>query len=75
MCWASWTVSHLTLSTVYCELILSSGMARIFTAAPGLVKLMNGESWAAVGLPDVYEITEDRLQNLKGASVSKVAVI
>jgi hypothetical protein len=50
-------------------------MARIFTAAPGLVKLMNGESWAAVGLPDVYEITEDRLQNLKGASVSKVAVI
>jgi hypothetical protein len=75
MCWASWTVSQLTLSTVHCELILSSGMARTFTAAPGLVRLMSGESWAAVGLPDVYLITEDRLQNLKGASVSKVAVI
>lgn len=50
-------------------------MARTFTAAPGLVKLMNGESWDAVGLPDVYQITEDRLQKLKGASVSKVVVI
>lgn len=47
-------------------------MARAFTAAPGLVKLMNGESWEAVGLPDVYQITEDRLQKLKGASVQRL---
>jgi hypothetical protein len=50
-------------------------MARTFTAAPGLVNLMSGKSWDTVGLPDVYQITEDRLQKLKGASVSKVAII
>ncbi|ORY11139.1 FAD dependent oxidoreductase-domain-containing protein [Clohesyomyces aquaticus] len=41
------------------------GMARIFTAAPGLVKLMNGETWSATGLPDVYKMTPERLQNIK----------
>ncbi|KAJ4318926.1 hypothetical protein N0V94_004156 [Neodidymelliopsis sp. IMI 364377] len=51
------------------------GMARIFTAAPGLVKLMSGDSWAATGLPDVYQVTADRLERLKNASVSKVATI
>lgn len=41
------------------------GMARTFTAAPGLVKLMEGRSWEEVGLPDVYEITTERLLKLK----------
>ncbi|KAI4629215.1 uncharacterized protein J4E87_003477 [Alternaria ethzedia] len=40
------------------------GMARIFTAAPGLVKLMNGEDWGATGLPDVYQVTAERLEKL-----------
>ncbi|KAF2690895.1 DAO-domain-containing protein [Lentithecium fluviatile CBS 122367] len=53
------------------------GMARIFTAAPGLVQLMNGETWAATGLPDVYEITAERLERVRAASEgkSKVAII
>ncbi|KAJ4988180.1 FAD dependent oxidoreductase [Stagonosporopsis vannaccii] len=51
------------------------GMARIFTAAPGLVKLMSGKSWDEVGLPDVYQITASRLERLQKASVSKVAII
>jgi hypothetical protein len=34
---------------------------------------MNGESWDATGLPDVYQITADRMEKLKGASVTKVA--
>ncbi|KAF9693576.1 hypothetical protein EKO04_008244 [Ascochyta lentis] len=51
------------------------GMARIFTAAPGLVKLMSGEPWIATGLPDVYQITTDRLARLKRATVSKVATV
>ncbi|KAL3453240.1 FAD dependent oxidoreductase-domain-containing protein [Aspergillus insuetus] len=42
------------------------GMARIFTAAPGLVKLMNGSSWADTQLPDVYQITPSRVSRLKG---------
>ncbi|KAK7973070.1 FAD dependent oxidoreductase [Apiospora saccharicola] len=41
------------------------GMARIFTAAPGLVKLMAGEAWEAIGLPDVYRISQDRLDSLR----------
>ncbi|RDW60294.1 hypothetical protein BP5796_11900 [Coleophoma crateriformis] len=41
------------------------GMARIFTAAPGLVKLMNGKSWAETQLPDVYQITQERMERLK----------
>jgi len=40
-------------------------MARIFTAAPGLVKLMNGKPWAETALPDVYSLTPDRLLHLQ----------
>jgi hypothetical protein len=50
-------------------------MARTFTAAPGMVKLMSGQTWESVGLPDVYQITASRLEKLKQASVSKVATI
>ena len=55
-----------------------SGMARIFTAAPGLVKLMNGEPWSATKLPEVYELTEARLQRIREASQAakvKVAIV
>ncbi|KAL5333332.1 FAD dependent oxidoreductase-domain-containing protein [Aspergillus crustosus] len=41
------------------------GMARIFTAAPGMVKLMAGGSWTETNLPDVYQITPDRINRLK----------
>ncbi|KAJ4378376.1 hypothetical protein N0V86_006077 [Didymella sp. IMI 355093] len=51
------------------------GMARTFTAAPGMVKLMSGQTWESVGLPDVYQITASRLEKLKQASASKVATI
>ncbi|KAF3011269.1 hypothetical protein E8E13_011677 [Curvularia kusanoi] len=51
------------------------GMARTFTAAPGLVRLMNGESWDTVGLPRVFEITTARVQKLKGASALKIATV
>lgn len=42
-----------------------SGMARIFTAAPGLVKLMGGSTWAETQLPEVYQITPARVQRLR----------
>ncbi|KAK7214663.1 hypothetical protein V2G26_002666 [Clonostachys chloroleuca] len=42
------------------------GMARIFTAAPGLVKLMAGLSWADTRLPEAFEITPARVEKLKG---------
>ena len=50
-------------------------MARTFTAAPGLVKLMSGKSWESTGLPDVYQMTMERLDKLRNASVVKVAKI
>ncbi|WVQ97275.1 hypothetical protein IAU59_004386 [Kwoniella sp. CBS 9459] len=37
------------------------GMARIFTCAPGLVKSINGGTWAFTGLPECFEVTEERL--------------
>lgn len=38
------------------------GMARIWTCAPGLVKLMNGEPWSATGLPECFEFSNERLE-------------
>lgn len=40
-------------------------MARIFTCAPGLVKLIMGGEWSATGLPECFEMTEDRLHRLQ----------
>lgn len=41
------------------------GMARIFTCAPGVAKLILGGSWEDTGLPECFEITEQRLNKLK----------
>ena len=51
-------------------------MARILTAAPGLVKLMNGEKWTETGLPEVYQFTKERLEGLnRDGEVEKIAVV
>lgn len=42
-------------------------MARTFTAAPGLVKLMNQRPWSETRLPVVYRISPERLERLKVA--------
>jgi hypothetical protein len=55
-----------------------SGMARIFTAAPGLVQLMNGEKWSETGLPEVYQLTKERMEKLTNEvdeEAPKVAVV
>lgn len=44
-------------------------MARIFTAAPGLVKLMAGGDWADTQLPECFQITPSRVQRLKDRKV------
>ena len=38
------------------------GMARIWTCAPGLVNLINGESWSSTGLPECFEFSDERIQ-------------
>lgn len=52
-------------------------MARIFTAAPGLAKLINGQPWSATGLPDVYQMTKARLEKLRNIAedTPRIAVI
>jgi glycine/D-amino acid oxidase-like deaminating enzyme len=37
------------------------GMARIFTCAPGVVKLMLGGTWRDTGLPECFQYSKDRL--------------
>ncbi|KAI2625381.1 FAD dependent oxidoreductase [Hypomontagnella submonticulosa] len=47
------------------------GMARIFTCAPGVAKLILGGSWKDTGLPECFEMTQARLERLqKGVSAS-----
>lgn len=47
------------------------GMARIFNCAPGVVKIIQGESWDATGLPECFDATQERLDKLaKGAMES-----
>lgn len=47
------------------------GMARIFNCAPGVVKIIQGEPWAATGLPECFDATQARLDRLaKGAMES-----
>ncbi|KAK2803237.1 hypothetical protein FQN50_007104 [Emmonsiellopsis sp. PD_5] len=40
------------------------GMARIFTCAPGVVKLILGKEWRETGLPECFQITKERLAKL-----------
>lgn len=39
----------------------TSSMARIFTCAPGLAKLMLGGSWEETGLPECFQYGKERL--------------
>jgi glycine/D-amino acid oxidase-like deaminating enzyme len=48
------------------------GMARIFTCAPGLVKLMRGESWEETGLPECFEYSDERIQRARKEQIKGV---
>lgn len=50
------------------------GMGRIFTAAPGLVRLIKGDSWEDVGLPDPYQATSERMERLRNSVAKKIVV-
>ena len=45
------------------------GMARIFTCAPGLVKLILGSKWSETGLPECFQLTADRASKMTNRSV------
>jgi hypothetical protein len=45
-------------------------MARIFTCAPGIVKLIIGEEWSATGLPECFNMNKERAVKLDAKSKS-----
>ena len=48
------------------------GMARIWTCAPGLVKLINGEPWSATCLPECFEFSNARLEKSASENMKSV---
>ncbi len=40
------------------------GMARIFTCAPGVAKLVTGKSWSETGLPECFQLTKERVAKM-----------
>lgn len=47
-------------------------MARIFTCAPGVAKLVLGGKWCETGLPDCFQINKDRMVRLSSKAVPSV---
>lgn len=46
------------------------GMARIFTCAPGLVKMVLGREWKETGLPECFQFTRKRAAKMVAAQQS-----
>ena len=61
------TVRCVALDISLAELTGKLGMARIFGCAPGLAKLALGGAWEDTGMPEVFQISEERLQRLASA--------
>lgn len=49
-----------------------TGMARIFNCAPGVVKIIQGAEWPETGLPECFNVAEERLQRLANGPVESV---
>ncbi|KAJ5307588.1 FAD dependent oxidoreductase [Penicillium atrosanguineum] len=45
--------------------IFFTGMAGIFRCAPGLVKLILGQTWQDTGLPECFQISKERIDRFK----------
>lgn len=43
-----------------------AGMARIFTCAPGIAKIIQGKDWSETGLPECFQISKGRMAKLSG---------
>lgn len=48
------------------------GMARIFSCAPGLAKLVMGGTWEDTGLPECFQMSNKRLEGLAGITSQSV---
>ncbi|CAG8150243.1 unnamed protein product [Penicillium salamii] len=48
------------------------GMARIFTCAPGLAKLVLGANWSDTGLPECFQSSTERLSRLSEGDLPSI---
>ena len=48
------------------------GMARIFTCAPGVAKLVMGQEWSSTGLPECFQFTQDRISRLAEGNLPSI---
>ncbi|KAJ5127927.1 hypothetical protein N7448_008706 [Penicillium atrosanguineum] len=48
------------------------GMARIFTCAPGVAKLVLGGEWSETGLPECFEFNQERLARLSNGELPSI---
>lgn len=48
------------------------GMARIFTCAPGVAKLVLGGEWSETGLPECFEFSQERLARLSNGGLPSI---
>ena len=62
------TVSCVASDYTFDDLTGTLGMARIFGCAPGLAKLALGGAWEDTGMPEVFQISEERIQRLASAA-------
>ena len=50
-------------------------MAHAFTVALAMVKLMAGRPWADTGLPDVFQMTQQRMNKLLNRTTGEARTI
>ncbi|KAJ5674476.1 uncharacterized protein N7477_004410 [Penicillium maclennaniae] len=48
------------------------GMARIFTCAPGVAKLVLGGHWSETGLPECFELNQERLARMSNGELPSI---
>ncbi|KAF3385349.1 putative oxidoreductase OrdL [Penicillium rolfsii] len=48
------------------------GMARIFTCAPGIAKIVLGHEWSDTGLPECFQFNSERLAWLSNGDLSSI---
>jgi hypothetical protein len=60
------SLSHFGISDII------PGMARIFTCAPGVAQIVQGKAWSETGLPECFQMTNERLLKLSGGATESV---
>lgn len=61
-------LSAMALANIFARL----GMARIFTCAPGVAKIVLGQGWSSTGLPECFQFSQERLARLSNGDLPSI---